>query len=66
MVKKKREMTEARRAANSRYDAKTYKRVIFTLRLQDDADIIADIEAARSQGISLRAWLHDLYYKAKR
>lgn len=58
-------ITEARRAANDRYDAKTYKRYMFLLRLQDDADIIRDIEAAKSRGISLREWLHDLYDRAK-
>ena len=57
-------VTEARRRANNRYDAKTYRRITFALRLQDDADIIKSIEAARAEGVSFRGWLRNLYDKA--
>ena len=54
-------VTEAHRLGNDRYDAKTYKRIQFALRIQDDADIIRDIEAAKTEGLSLREWLRRLY-----
>ena len=59
-------VTEAHRAANDRYDAKTYTRFLFSLRLQDDADIIEDIKAARDAGLTLRGWLRNLYDAARR
>ncbi len=55
--------TEKRAASNKRYDAKTYKRINFSLRLEDDADIIEDIEAAQREGLSLRQWLRYLWNK---
>ena len=54
-------VTEAHRLGNDKYDAKTYKRIQFVLRVEDDADIIRDIEAAQSEGVSLREWLRRLY-----
>ena len=62
MAKKMRSerVSEAQRAASDRYDAKTFKKISFALRLQEDADIIRDIEAARVQGISLRSWLRNI------
>lgn len=57
-------VSEARRKGNDKYDAKTYKRIQFALRLQDDADIIKDIESAKGDGQSLREWLRDLYDRA--
>lgn len=58
-------ITEARRAANDRYDAKTYKNILFRLRIEDDADIIRDIESAKLEGLSLREWLRNLYDSVK-
>ena len=58
-------VTEAQRAAADKYDAKTYKRITFALRIQDDEDIIRDIEAAQAEGISLRAWLRELFDRAE-
>lgn len=58
-------VSEARRNANDRYDAKTYKKIFLILRLDDDADIIGDIEDAQSNGLSLRMWLRGVYDKAK-
>ena len=58
-------VTEARRAANNKYDAKTYKKISFALRVQEDADIIRSIEDAKVNGVSLRGWLRELFDKAK-
>ena len=58
-------VSEAQRAANDRYDAKTYKRIVFALRIQEDADIIEDIKASQDAGLSLREWLRDLFYRAR-
>lgn len=52
--------TPARQAANRRYDAKTYRRVTISLRLEDDADILESMDAAKSQGLSLREWLRKI------
>lgn len=54
-------VTEAHRAANDRYDEKTYKRIVFAMRIQEDADIIEDIKSAQDNGVSLRQWLRDLF-----
>lgn len=54
-------VTAAQRAAADRYDSKTFKNVLFRLRLQEDADIIKDIEAAKAEGLSLREWLRKIY-----
>ena len=54
-------VTAAQRAAADRYDAKTFKNVLFRLRLKEDADIIKDIEAAKAEGLSLREWLRGIY-----
>ena len=58
-------VTEAQRAAADKFDAKTYKKILFTLRIKEDADILEDIEAAQAEGVSLRAWLRNLFEKAK-
>ena len=54
-------VTAAQRAAADRYDSKTFKKISFALRLQEDADIIKDIEAAKAEGLSLREWLRKIY-----
>ena len=56
-------ITEAHRKANAKYDAKTYKRYLLKLRIEDDADIIADLDKAIEQGIPKRVWLRKLYEK---
>ena len=58
-------VSEAQWRAHKKYDAKTFKKISFALRLQEDADIIRDIEAAKDKGIALRGWLRNLYDKAK-
>lgn len=54
---------EARQAANKRYDDKTYKRLIFRMRIEDDADIIEAFEQAQASGITAREWLRSLIEK---
>ena len=46
---------------NPNYFSKTFKKISFALRLQEDADIIKDIEAAKAEGLSLREWLRRIY-----
>ena len=57
--------TEARKRANKKYDSKTYVTFMFYMRKEDDAEVIADIERAKAEGVAIRQWLHDLYEKAK-
>lgn len=57
----KREYTSARQVANAKYDEKTYVNYLFKLRKDEDADIIMDIEAAKSKGINKREWLRELF-----
>lgn len=68
MAKKMRseKVTEAQRLASNRYDAKTYRKISFALRIQDDADIIEDLESAKNEGLSLREWLRKLFDSAKK
>lgn len=54
-------LTPARSEANARYDAKTYKRYTFKLRIDDDADIIESLEKSQTQGINKREWLRELF-----
>ena len=37
-------VSQSKRAANDRYDSKTYKRFIITLRLDEDKEIINALE----------------------
>lgn len=53
--------TEARQAANARYDAKTYKKINIALRMEEDADLIKSLEEAQKRGMTTREWLRDLY-----
>ena len=54
-------LTPAHAESNARYDAKTYKTMLFKLRLEDDADIIEAIQEAQEHGISKREWLRSLF-----
>ena len=56
-----RKYTQARQEANARYDAKTYKLIGFSLRIVEDADIIASIEEAKNKGLSNREWLREIF-----
>ncbi|MDT3386255.1 MAG: hypothetical protein LIR46_00585 [Bacteroidota bacterium] len=57
--------TPARYRANRKYDAKTYKKIMFALRYDEDAEIIKDIDDAAEHGISKRDWLNSLFYDKK-
>lgn len=57
----KREYNAARQEANSRYDAKTYKKINIALRLEDDADILEHLEDAKAKGLNNREWLRELF-----
>lgn len=41
---------------------KTYQQEMFKLRTDEDAEIVASIEAAKARGISKREWLRELFY----
>ena len=54
--------TRARAEANAKYNLKTYQQEMFKLRTDEDAEIVASIEAVKSRGISKREWLRELFY----
>ena len=54
-------VSESKRAANDRYDSKTYVQFNVRLRIEDDADIVESITAAHGAGINNREWLRELY-----
>lgn len=58
-------LTPAKQEAIERYHQRTYNRMTFTLRIEEDADIIASIEEAQKKGISYREWLRELFENQK-
>lgn len=58
--------TPARAKANKKYDAKTYRKFMLHLRLEEDAEIIKELDEAKESGIAHREWLHELYYGQKK
>jgi hypothetical protein len=54
--------TPAQAEATARYEAKTYKKYLFRLRMDEDGDIIDSINEALAQGINKRQWLSDLFH----
>lgn len=54
-------VSKAQLKAVRNYEKKTYKRYTINLRLAEDAEIINSIEQAKSENISLRDWLVNLY-----
>ena len=54
-------VSESKRAANDRYDSKTYVQFNVRLRIVDDADIIKSISEAHGAGINNREWLRELF-----
>ena len=54
-------VSESKRAANDRYDSKTYVQFNVRLRIEDDADIIKSISEAHGAGINNREWLRELF-----
>ena len=62
-------ISDAKRAATDRYDAKTYHKVMFKLRKEDDAEIIKDMDEAFNKGMKRREWLRmvfDVYKEHKK
>ena len=53
-------VSQSKLEANNRYDAKTYKRFVVRLRIDDDREIIKAFEEQREEGIPLRHYLHEL------
>lgn len=58
--------TEAQRDAVARYQAKTYRNTLLKLRVEEDADIIASMDAAKEKGITHREWLRELFEQANK
>ena len=54
-------VSESKRAANDRYDSKTYVQFNVRLRIEDDADIIKSISAAHGAGLNNREWLRETF-----
>lgn len=43
------------------YQARTYKKVLFQLRLDDDADMIEDWQLAKENGLKSREWVRMMF-----
>ena len=54
-------LTQAQYEANNRYVSKTYKKVMFYLRIDDDKDILDSLEVAKDYGVNKREWLRELF-----
>ena len=54
--------THTSTAVHNRYIAKAYKRYLFTLRNVEDAELIAEIEALRADGMSDSALIKAILY----
>lgn len=54
-------VSEAKRQAIARYEAKTYKMYALRLRIDDDSDIIEAIEESKAHGEPMRIWLRRLF-----
>ena len=61
-------VAKSKREAIDRYDAKTYRKVLIRLRIEDDAEIIKDMDDAFNRGINRREWLKNVFevYKTNR
>ena len=61
-------VAKSKREATDRYDAKTYRKVLFRLRIEDDAELIKDMDEAFERGINRREWLKGVFevYKENR
>ena len=58
-------ISQAKREAIERYDAKTYTQFNTRLRKEEDADIIKAIQEAQDQGLTNREWLRELFDNQK-
>lgn len=54
-------ISESRRAANARYDRKTYTQYLIKLRKVEDAEIIAAFEAKKAEGIMPTEFFRQLF-----
>ena len=54
-------VSEKKREAIDRYDAKTYAHIHVRLRIEDDADIIKSRDAAKAEGLNHREWLRKIF-----
>ena len=59
-------VADSKRAAIDRYDAKTYRKVLFRLRIEDDAEILKDMDDALKNGVNHREWLKAIFEVYKR
>ena len=53
--------TEARARANKAYDDKTYKKILLTLRYDEDSDMIESLQHDQEHGIKAREWLREMF-----
>ena len=58
--------TPAQAKANAEYDKRTYKKLLFRLRVDEDAEIIQSINEAQKGGLNKTEWLRELYEKANK
>lgn len=54
-------ISEAHARATAKYDAKTYRKILVSLRLDEDKDIIDSLDYAQQHGISYREWLRQVF-----
>lgn len=53
--------TEAQARASAEYEARTFKRILFRFRLEEDADIIESYEEALAHGIRKTDWFRSFF-----
>ena len=53
--------TEAQARASEAYEARTFKKILFKFRLDEDADILRDYEDALENGIKKTEWFRGFY-----
>ena len=54
-------VSDAKREAIQRYDAKTYKKILISLRIDDDGDILKSLQDAKAKGLTNREWLREVF-----
>ena len=59
-------LTQAQYEANNRYVNKTYKKLTFYLRRDDDKDILDSLDEAKDYGVNKREWLRELFELANK
>lgn len=58
-------VSDAKRAANARFDEKTYRKLLIALRYEEDAEILESLAESKANGIPYRTWLTDLFYNGR-